>query len=642
MTRRKFLGFQFSSFKFSRFFFVLFLGITVLPLVILLLWNNYQLHKTDAMKQGRMIRFVAQDVAANCAENLAEGIEQAQRASRQIDSGDDAPQHYKEWLNAETAWPVASPQGEAFLKAHPEAWILSQQHPDDIAGDYFVENKQIKTFFLIPEGRGNGLLVIRPVAARAIFPHVPFRVEIYAGTALSPETLIARSPFEWHPPAFGHGEHGPHPFGGPHFGPHPRHDMGPKISENDTEGPPFAGAPPGEGPPHGFGPHEGGPRDVEHDRPMGPPREGPFGGAGSMEPGPLEPEKLVAEKTAELKNSEGRIIATIRVQALHSPPPIAQFQNLSNMLSLIILVAGLCSSVLAGLYIERNFIRPLLNLSDVAQKVKRGNLDIRIETAKVKQSDVRQTLENVNLMLDGLKEKDQLRNSFISNLTHDFRTPLIAEGRSLEILAQEFHKLGLEPQEKLALGILKNNEHLLLMVNELLETYQTEAEMFTLSLQPGSIPQLVTECFEQMIPLAEPRDIVLVQKFPENFPPMMMDVNVLKRVLINLIGNAIENIPRGSRIEIIGQQVALNMIEVRVRDNGQGISPEELQHVFDRYYAGSSDTRKLGSGLGLYICKLFVEAHHGTISVERVSDHYTDFILRLPIAGKGPPDDPSD
>lgn len=69
-----------------------------------------------------------------------------------------------------------------------------------------------------------------------------------------------------------------------------------------------------------------------------------------------------------------------------------------------------------------------------------------------------------------------------------------------------------------------------------------------------------------------------------------------------------------------------------MRDNGQGIPSEECAHLFDRYYVGLGDTRKLGSGLGLYICKMFVEAHGGDIHVDSEPGAYTDFRIRLPLS----------
>ena len=343
-----------------------------------------------------------------------------------------------------------------------------------------------------------------------------------------------------------------------------------------------------------------------------------------------DPLKIVAQTQLPLKNHAGHPIATVRVQALHYHEEIAFMENLNRLLSAVLVLAGLIGSLLAGTYLQNNFINPLMSLSYIANRVKEGDLQIRANTEGIRQADVRQTLDRVNLMLEGLAEKEQLRSSFISNLTHDFRTPLIAEHRSLELLNREFQELGLIKQQGLALGILKNNEHLLAMVNQLLETYQSEAGQFTLNLRYESLPALIDECFAQTISLADERDITLSHDFAEGFPRVEVDEHYLKRVFINLLGNAIENIPRGSRIQIMGSVPKEGEVELRVRDSGSGISAEDMEHLFDRYYAGS-DTRKLGSGLGLYICKLLVEAHRGSIFAEKSPQNGTDFVIRLPV-----------
>jgi two-component system sensor histidine kinase/response regulator len=233
-------------------------------------------------------------------------------------------------------------------------------------------------------------------------------------------------------------------------------------------------------------------------------------------------------------------------------------------------------------------------------------------------------------MLDQLDEKERLRNNFISNLTHDFRTPLIAQTRSLELLIKDFDELGMSQQAKLGRSLVNNNQHLLGMVNQLLETYQFEGGNLRLELEPLALEPLVDACFVQLLPLAETRQITLEKDFPAEFPTIIGDANCLNRVFINLIANGIENIPKGSRIRVTGQRRDAH-VEIHVRDNGQGVSADEQANLFDRYYAGMGDTRKLGSGLGLYICKMFVEAHQGQIQIDSVPGEYTDFKVRLPL-----------
>jgi signal transduction histidine kinase len=184
--------------------------------------------------------------------------------------------------------------------------------------------------------------------------------------------------------------------------------------------------------------------------------------------------------------------------------------------------------------------------------------------------------------------------------------------------------------------LLSNNEHLLGMVNQLLETYQFESGQLRLIFQSVHLPDLVAESFSKLLSLATLRCITLDSEFPADFPMITGDAGCLSRVFINLIGNAIENIPKGCHIKVSGRFNAKmpDTIEIHVRDNGQGLSQQIVHTLFDRYAAGTGDTRKLGSGLGLYICKMFIEAHGGHIEADSIPGSHTDFIIRLPIHSK--------
>ena len=103
----------------------------------------------------------------------------------------------------------------------------------------------------------------------------------------------------------------------------------------------------------------------------------------------------------------------------------------------------------------------------------------------------------------------------------------------------------------------------------------------------------------------------------------------MKRVFTNLIANAIQNISKGSKIKVIAEKTE-NDIEIKIIDNGPGIPPEMIPHVFERYYSGHTLQKKIGSGLGLYICRTIVELHQGTITVESKNGNGTIFTIKMP------------
>jgi signal transduction histidine kinase len=232
-------------------------------------------------------------------------------------------------------------------------------------------------------------------------------------------------------------------------------------------------------------------------------------------------------------------------------------------------------------------------------------------------------------MVKDLKEKNELKNSFIENLSHDLRTPLIAQERALELITKEFENAEMEEQFQLAKGLEKNNTHLLRMANLILESYRIDSEDININISEVNISELVDNCYEKLIPLASEKNISLINSIPKDFPVIETDLTSLKRVLINLISNSVENIPENRKVEINTEDKG-KYIELSIEDNGQGIAQKDMEHIFDRYYSGKSDERKIGSGLGLYVCKRLLDLLGGTIKVESEKDKFTRFIISLP------------
>ncbi len=142
--------------------------------------------------------------------------------------------------------------------------------------------------------------------------------------------------------------------------------------------------------------------------------------------------------------------------------------------------------------------------------------------------------------------------------------------------------------------------------------------------------ELINQCILQFDTVSKENNITLKANLPDTISAIKGDHNCLKRTFINLIMNAIENIPRGSVVEVSAQEYD-DKIDISIKDNGPGISEDIASKLFDRYYAGKSTERKVGSGLGLYISKKFVEAHGGNITVDTVINKYSNFIVSIPI-----------
>ncbi|MFH0702170.1 MAG: HAMP domain-containing sensor histidine kinase [bacterium] len=347
-------------------------------------------------------------------------------------------------------------------------------------------------------------------------------------------------------------------------------------------------------------------------------------------PHPIKPFNNKIHETVKITDNNGKTIVTLLIKT-GGPPgrPFDPKNPVENIFGLVILLAGSTLSLFVGFYINKSFIKPLLILSNALKQIQKGVLSFELDT-NTKHEQILNTFNNFNQMVKGLKEKEELRKCFITNLTHDLRTPLIAQERSLGLISKEFENLGLKDAYELAKGTEKNNKHLLRMVNLILESYCFDSENLNFIISDINISEVIDNCFEKLKSLADEKNIMLLNNVPGDFPLIKGDLTSFKRIFLNLISNAIENTNQNGKIKI-NTEFYENFIKIFVEDNGSGIAQEDLNYIFDRYYTGKSDERKIGSGLGLYVCKKLIEMHNGKISVKSEINNYTKFIINLPL-----------
>lgn len=326
----------------------------------------------------------------------------------------------------------------------------------------------------------------------------------------------------------------------------------------------------------------------------------------------------------KIKNKKGDITGTILFKMFDLKPHF-KFVKIGMFLFLL----GIISSLVMGSIVKNTFLDPLLHLSGALKKLQKGDYLTEVDS-NYKQKELKSAFDSFNDMVKSLKEKEELRANFISNLTHDLRTPLIAQEKSLELISKEFENLGQEDAHHLSKSLEKNNKHLLRMVNLILEAYRFDARDLRLNFTQENVSKVINDCFEQLKILASEKNISLQNNIPLNSPNINVDRNCLNRILINLISNAISNTPNDGKIEL-NCNIDKNFFEIILRDNGNGILEKDLKHIFDRYYVGKGYERNIGSGLGLYVCKELVALHKGEISVISKRGEYTQFNIKLPL-----------
>jgi len=295
-----------------------------------------------------------------------------------------------------------------------------------------------------------------------------------------------------------------------------------------------------------------------------------------------------------------------------------------------LLISGLLATlvaVVAGTLLFRQLTTPLQYLTRAAENMAAGDLSQRVEVHS--RDEVGELAGAFNAMSDALARNEELRRNLMADIAHELRTPLSVIQGNLEAILDGVYQ---PTPENIA---VTHQESLLLarLVNDLRELALIEAGQLQLDLEPIDLEVLAHLVEEAFRPRALEKGVRVVLDFVPGLPRVSADAQRMRQVIANLVSNALRFTPPGGEIRLVSR-AKQGEVTVRVEDTGVGISPNDLPHIFDRFYrADKSRSRNAGgSGLGLAIAKQLVEAHGGTIEVESEVERGTTFIITLPAA----------
>ena len=230
------------------------------------------------------------------------------------------------------------------------------------------------------------------------------------------------------------------------------------------------------------------------------------------------------------------------------------------------------------------------------------------------------------------KEIERMKNDFVSCVSHELRTPLSSLRGFAELMLHRDYPA--EKQRHFLEIIYRESRRLGDLVNDVLDLQRIEAGRVVLQFGPVSLAELVAETAELFSTPGERHR--LLQEVPAGFPPVEADAEAVRQILRNLVSNALKHSPEGGDIRI-GVAEREGQALVWVADQGMGIPPDLLPHIFSKFYrAPGSVARKIaGTGLGLAVVKGLVEAHHGAVWVESTPGQGSTFSFTLPFAQSG-------
>ncbi len=325
-----------------------------------------------------------------------------------------------------------------------------------------------------------------------------------------------------------------------------------------------------------------------------------------------------------------------------------QYETAASMLResylLKTIVKGLSFSVLGagmiGLILFALLTRRIHSLSTVVKRFQQGDFQQRIPVTS--RDEIGQLAHSFNQLADAvvakteaLRQKDDLRRELIANVSHDLRTPLASIQGYLEtILIKESNgTLTSEERERYLKIILKNTEMLNRLVYELFELSKLEAKQIAPQPEPFSLAELAQDVAMKFHDQAQRKQVKLETRLQPHLPVVNADIGMIERAMSNLIENAIDYTPPEGTIRIEVQRHN-SRIRTIISDSGSGIPPEEIPHIFDRFYKGKKKPsgQRNSTGLGLAIANKIIEAHGSSISVTSELNRGTTFSFDLPVA----------
>jgi len=310
------------------------------------------------------------------------------------------------------------------------------------------------------------------------------------------------------------------------------------------------------------------------------------------------------------------------------PRPPHGFFFVARAAWMILLVLAVLGIVAAGRAFRR-VTAPVGAVMEAAGRVAEGEYGTRV--AEGGPPEVRALARAFNQMAARLETSDRQRRNLLAEVTHELRTPLAVIQGNLEGLLD-----GVYPRDDAHLGpILEETRLLSRLIDDLRTLALTEAGSLPLQKEATDVGDLVTDAAASFRAQAEEAGVTLSVD-ADDLPTMELDPTRIREVIENLIANALRYTPAGGTIRLTAARPgaeAKQRVRITVADSGAGIVPEELPHIFDRFYK-SRDSR--GSGLGLTIAKNLVEAHGGEITAQSAPGQGTIIRVTLPVGPAEP------
>ncbi len=289
-----------------------------------------------------------------------------------------------------------------------------------------------------------------------------------------------------------------------------------------------------------------------------------------------------------------------------------------------VLVLGIVIGAISSFFLGRWFFDPLVTLGNAMRQVAEGDFETRLDDSKVRFSEIRKIYADFNLMTKELQATEILQTDFVSNVSHEFKTPINAIEGYATLLRDSLNEDVAEAQY--AEKILFNTSRLSHLVGNILLLSKVDNQAIRTNLTKYRLDEQIRQSIVLLEPIWSAKDIVLdvdldVVEYTGNESLML-------HVWNNLIGNALKFSPQNGevRMKLLKKD---DTVVFSVEDEGPGIAEGEWKHIFDKFYQGDTSHKEEGNGLGLALVKQILKVARGEISVENLEDTGCRFSVTL-------------
>jgi two-component system sensor histidine kinase GlrK len=320
-----------------------------------------------------------------------------------------------------------------------------------------------------------------------------------------------------------------------------------------------------------------------------------------------------------------------------------QISSRGTRLTVLIGLATALCGMLFALLIARSIYSPLRSLKEATHYISRGDFSKKIDI--VRQDEIGALSGSFNMMCDRLLELERLKSDFISNITHDLKTPLASITEANQLMLDGAAGETTARQQRL-LGIIREDSaRLMRLISSVIDLARMESGILNYDLLPADICLLTLEAVESVRFLASNKNITIAFQPDKSLPQLLIDDDKMRQALINLLSNAIKFTPVGGTVTVSiartdkhsAEFASRQAVMISITDTGVGIVDADLPRIFEKFFRGSAGSAGKGSGLGLTIAHHIVQAHGGLIRAESAPGKGSIFYVLLPIDHKDLP-----